>query len=52
VQSRYILEGKGGDQVCGRAATGLPLTDVSFPNLPAHFLTEDDGVTSDEWEQN
>ena len=23
VQSRYILEGEGGDQVCGRAATGL-----------------------------
>ena len=22
VQSRYILEGEGGDQVCGRAATG------------------------------
>jgi hypothetical protein len=51
VQSRYILEGEGGDQVCGRAATGLPLTDVSFANLPAHFLTEEDGITSEEWEQ-
>jgi hypothetical protein len=31
VQSRYILEGEGGDQVCGRAASGLLLlTDVTF----------------------
>lgn len=51
VQSRYILEGEGGDQVCGRAATGLPLTDTSFANLPAHFLTADNGVTSEEWER-
>lgn len=50
VQSRYILEGEGGDQVCGRAATGLPLTDVVFANLPAHFLTLDSGLTSAEWE--
>ena len=38
VQSRYILEGEGGDQLCGRAASGLPLTDVSFANLPPYFL--------------
>lgn len=50
VQSRYILEGEGGDQVCGRAATGLPLTDVSFANLPAHFLTLESGLNSAEWD--
>lgn len=37
VQSRYILEGDGGDQLCGRAATGLPLSDPSFASLPPHF---------------
>ena len=50
VQSRYILEGEGSDQVCGRAATGLPLTDVSFANLPAHFVGGDSGLTTFEWE--
>ena len=50
VQSRYILEGEGGDQVCGRAATGLPLTDISFANLPAHFIASDTGISSAEWE--
>ena len=51
VQSRYILEGEGGDQVCGRAASGLPLTDVSFANLPPHFLRNDeDCLSTGEWE--
>jgi hypothetical protein len=50
VQSRYILEGEGGDQVCGRAASGLPLTDVSFANLPPHFLRSDeDFLSTAEW---
>ena len=50
VQSRYILEGEGGDQVCGRAATGLPLTDITFANLPAHFSAMDTGISPPEWE--
>lgn len=50
VQSRYILEGEGGDQVCGRAATGIPLTDICFANIPAHFLTDENGITSEGWE--
>ena len=51
VQSRYILEGEGGDQVCGRAASGLPLTDVSFANLPPHFLlSEEECLSSAQWE--
>jgi hypothetical protein len=52
VQSRYILEGEGGDQVCGRAASGLPLTDVTFANLPPHFLLNDEEyLSSAEWEE-
>ena len=50
VQSRYTLEGEGGDQVCGRAATGLPVTDVSFANLPPHFVSGDSGLETAEWE--
>jgi hypothetical protein len=52
VQSRYILEGEGGDQVCGRAACGLPLTDVSFADLPPHFLRSDeDCLTLAQWDE-
>jgi hypothetical protein len=40
VQSRYILECDGGDQLCGRAATGLSITDANFAALPPHFLSE------------
>lgn len=50
VQSRYILEGEGGDQVCGRAATGLPVIDISFANLPPHFIKGDSGLTASEWD--
>lgn len=48
VQSRYILEGEGGDQVCGRAASGLPLTDVSFANLPHIFPGE--LLSAEQWD--
>ena len=52
VQLRYILEGEGGNQVCGRVASGLPLTDVSFANLPPHFLhNEEECLSSEEWEE-
>jgi hypothetical protein len=37
VQSRYILECSGGDQLCGRAATGLDITTNEFASLPPHF---------------
>jgi hypothetical protein len=51
VQSRYILEGGGGDQLCGRAATGLPLTEASFADLPPHFDVSNGPVMSlAEWE--
>lgn len=49
LQSRYILEGEGGDQLCGRAATGLPLTDVTFANLPPHFIGPT--LTTAQWEE-
>lgn len=50
VQSRYIMEGEGSDQLCGRAAAGLPVTEVAFANLPPHFVSGDSGLTSNEWE--
>lgn len=51
VTSRYILEGGGGDHLCGRAATGLPITDTSFASLPPHFDLPDGAVlTQAEWE--
>lgn len=52
VQKRYILEGQGGDQLCGRAATGLPLTSPKFSQLPAHFINKADEpiLTESEWE--
>lgn len=52
VVSRYILEGFGGDQLCGRAATGLSLNSVDFAMLPPHFDTTDSNpiLTEEEWE--
>lgn len=51
VQSRYILEGGGGDQLCGRAATGLPLTDPTFASLPPHFdLPNGEILSIEQWE--
>lgn len=51
VTSRYILEGGGGDHLCGRAATGLPITDTAFAALPPHFDLPDGAVlTQEEWE--
>ena len=51
VQSRYILEGEGGGQVCDRAASELPLTDISFANLPPHFLRNNEECLSKaDWE--
>ncbi len=37
VQKRYIMEGQGGDQMCGRAATGLSMISREFATLPPHF---------------
>lgn len=50
VQSRYILESGGGDQLCGRAATGLTMTDPSFACLPPHFDIQNTIIGEDEWE--
>ena len=51
VQSRYILEAAGGDNLCGRAATGLSITDLEFASLPPHFdLTNGDILTMAEWD--
>ena len=37
VQDRYLFAGAGGDQLTGRALSGLPFTDSSFASLPPHF---------------
>ena len=41
VQDRYIFAGAGGDQIVGRAASGLPVNDLRFAVLPPHFSDED-----------
>ena len=52
VTSRYILEGQGNDQLCGRAATGLPITETAFADLPPHFdLSDGEILTVGEWEE-
>lgn len=51
VQARYILGGGGGDQLCGRAATGTSLNDAAFADLPPHFdLSKGAVLTTAEWE--
>jgi hypothetical protein len=51
VQSRYILEGEGSDQLAGRTASGHSLTDPSFATLPPHFdLSNGPILTEEEWE--
>ena len=41
VPDRYIVAGTGGDQLIGRAVSGLPLNDSGFSILPPHFSEED-----------
>ena len=51
VQSRYILEAQGGDQLCGRAASGLNITNNEFSSLPPHFDTRNGSIlTVNEWD--
>ena len=51
VTSRYIMEGGGGDELCGRAATGKSLHSASFADLPPHFdLSKGTVLTDEEWE--
>ena len=52
VTSRYIMEGEGNDQLAGRAATGLPITEPEFADLPPHFDQSEGAVLSvDQWEE-
>lgn len=37
VQQRYVFEGEGSDQHCGRTVAGLPLSSVKFAVLPPRF---------------
>lgn len=52
VPQRYLFEGQGGDQFCGRMAAGLPLTESEFAILPPHFRpnTLSSLLTFDDWE--
>jgi len=51
VQSRYILEAHGGDQLCGRAASGLDITNNEFATLPPHFNNQNGPILSiAEWD--
>jgi hypothetical protein len=47
VQDRYLFAAAGGDQVTGRALSGLPFTDSSFASLPPHF--DDAGLALIDW---
>lgn len=51
-QKRYIMSGQGGDELTGRAATGLNINDAEFASLPPHFNSEDGPIlTTAEWEE-
>ena len=41
VKDRYVFAGPGGDQVVGRAVSGLPITTICFSLLPPHFTRKD-----------
>jgi hypothetical protein len=41
VQDRYIFGGAGGDQLVGRAVSGLPINSLEFATLPPHFCRKD-----------
>lgn len=49
---RVLEPGEGGDKFCGRVASELPLSDVTFANLPAHLqtLNDEEKLSSAEWE--
>lgn len=51
VPHRYLFEGQGGDQFCGRVAAGLPLTESKFCILPPHFRLSELSLllTDDDW---
>ncbi len=50
VVCRYILDGLGGDNLCGRAATGLSLVSVDFSMLPPHFDQSSPIMSLEDWD--
>lgn len=51
VVHRYLFEGGGNDQLCGRAATGLTITSPEFADLPPHFdISSGPVLTVSEWD--
>ena len=49
LRDRYIFQGEGGDQLCGRMVVGLPFGDVQFAVLPPHFTTSMAARLTDEF---
>ena len=50
LRDRYIFQGEGGDQLCGRMVVGLPFDDVKFAVLPPHFTASMSArLTDDFW---
>jgi len=37
-QQSYLFQGGGGDSICGRAASGLPIESKEWCTLPPHFV--------------
>lgn len=52
VQDRYIFAGMGGDQLVGRAVSGLSVNKKEFAVLPPHFDDDDLAILDDiGWEE-
>lgn len=50
VRDRYIFEGDGSDQLCGRTICGLPITTNQFATLPPHLRESDlRELTEERW---
>ena len=47
VQDRYLFAGAGGDQLTGRALSGLPFNESAFASLAPHFTA--DGLAQVPW---
>lgn len=48
VQQRYVFEGEGADQLCGRTAAGLPIHSMDFAVLPPHFPAKFE-LSNEQW---
>lgn len=49
IRDKYIFEGDGLDQLCGRMVSGLPFNDEKFSVLPPHFNEEGRSILTHEY---